>query len=452
MKRAIYSAALLAAGIVFAAAGVGRSETKPEGSKSDAQQAAPTIVGAWRAALVSISSDDGNRKPIAGDSEFGGANNLINVIVSENKFTLRVGEKTLADMTYALTPGDNPCAIDLKSPGGPLLGIYRLSGNRLRIRLADAAQGRPKDFSRKSRGLDLVLRREEGTPLVVVDADGGNLHEIHWTAEVAQCGCPAWSPDGRKIAFHAVQPLVRDGNGKIFVIDAEGGPAIDLGPGMAPRWSPDGKRLAFRGVEESRQGICVIGVNGSAFERIDLGDPGRIGAVAWSPKGDELACVLSDEDGPNLCVYNLKTHKRRMLLDKDYVLDKEYAYIWHGFDWSPDGRWICYKASLGVEPYDEEAAVVSADGQKKGFRVLLCGQALPDVKNVGNCFAWEPNAGNRILTSLTSQDNGREQLYLLDAEGKSQPRRLAGQDPARSCSEGAWSPDGKRIVFCMHPR
>ena len=56
---------------------------------------------------------------------------------------------------------------------------------------------------------------------------------------------PAWSPDGRKIAFVSD----RDGNSEIYVMNADGSgqrrltrnPAYDADPA----WSPDGRTIAF---------------------------------------------------------------------------------------------------------------------------------------------------------------------------------------------------------------
>ena len=43
-------------------------------------------------------------------------------------------------------------------------------------------------------------------------------------------------------------------------------------------------------------------------------------------------------------------------------------------------------------------------------------------------------------------------IYTLDPDGKDEPERLPGQDPARSNTAGAYSPDGKKLVMvCSKP-
>ena len=62
---------------------------------------------------------------------------------------------------------------------------------------------------------------------------------------------PAWSPDGRRIAFQ------RNGNIRLIGIDGTG--EALLGEGREPAWHPDGTRLAFT----SAEGIAVMRADGS---------------------------------------------------------------------------------------------------------------------------------------------------------------------------------------------
>ena len=76
------------------------------------------------------------------------------------------------------------------------------------------------------------------------DGDGSNPRNL--TKNPFFDGWPAWSPDGRKIAFASN----RRGHGyQIFLMDAAGANlrlvANTEGRGTAPRWSPDGKAIYF---------------------------------------------------------------------------------------------------------------------------------------------------------------------------------------------------------------
>src|SRR4029450_2765274 len=69
---------------------------------------------------------------------------------------------------------------------------------------------------------------------------------------------PAWSPDGKWIAFSM--------RGDIWKIPAEGGEAVAITSGPAyhfePAWSPDGSRIAFSYQSTGNMEIGVVGADG----------------------------------------------------------------------------------------------------------------------------------------------------------------------------------------------
>ena len=76
-----------------------------------------------------------------------------------------------------------------------------------------------------------------------MNADGSGVTRL--TVNDAVDSSPAWSPDGRRIAFDST----RDGNFEIYVMNADGSGVTRLTNNDAwdwyPDWSPDGRRIAF---------------------------------------------------------------------------------------------------------------------------------------------------------------------------------------------------------------
>jgi len=84
---------------------------------------------------------------------------------------------------------------------------------------------------------------EMNSEVFVADADGSHVHNL--TNHPSFEGWPAWSPDGRRIAFAAN----RNSSYQIFVMDADGGNvrlvANTEGRATAPKWAPDGSKIYF---------------------------------------------------------------------------------------------------------------------------------------------------------------------------------------------------------------
>jgi len=127
--------------------------------------------------------------------------------------------------------------------------------------------------------------------IYVVNVDGSDYRRITYANEGFTY--PDWSPDGRKLAF-------TKGNWRIWVMDADGGnlheiPIDEAVNASHPAWSPDGTRIAFSCSLEAQDDICVINIDGSGFRRIThLGDAQN---PDWSPDGRKIVFIRTSPGG-----------------------------------------------------------------------------------------------------------------------------------------------------------
>lgn len=129
-----------------------------------------------------------------------------------------------------------------------------------------------------------------------MDVDGENV--IRLTKE-RKCYEPVWSPDSRWIAF------VSHHDATLFVMDAEGKNVRHLGKRgevlFKCTWSPDGKQIAFISAD-IEDGIVytidVIDVDGQNMRQLTKSEEGTvIRELAWSSSGKWIAYILTQPKG-----------------------------------------------------------------------------------------------------------------------------------------------------------
>jgi hypothetical protein len=121
----------------------------------------------------------------------------------------------------------------------------------------------------------------EGTwqaAIAVLDMEAGTARLLHPYVPVGRGGWfepPAWSPDGRWLAFTAEDENA-DAYG-VWVVSADGGEEHYLGEGRDPIWSPDGRWLIYSTSTGTRL------VEAESWYQIQMYLPGEGQPVDWLP-------------------------------------------------------------------------------------------------------------------------------------------------------------------------
>jgi TolB protein len=112
-------------------------------------------------------------------------------------------------------------------------------------------------------------------------------------------------------------------------------------PIMSPAWSPDGRRIAYVSFENRNPASYIQELSSGRRERV-AAYKGINGSPAFSPDGRRLAMTLSKSGNPDIWVMDLDTRNLSQLTDNP-AIDTEPA-------WSPDGSQIVFTSDRGGGP------------------------------------------------------------------------------------------------------
>lgn len=239
---------------------------------------------------------------------------------------------------------------------------------------------------------------------------------------------PAWSPDGRRLAF-VVQ--TRASEGDLWSINADGSGLSQLtrdgGEHAYPAWSPDGTQIAYSSdrLYQTRQTWVVDVSCEPPPAGCSVGTPRDVSrqyavesSPAWDPLGGRLAVSISINQAPG------RIHLRTLDGAPPTLFDRSETLI--GIDnlaWSPDGSLLAFDW-FRARIY--EIYVVSAGDPRAWTRL---------TNSAGNRDpAFSPDG---LYIAFTSTRDQNPEIYRMGAGGADQ-RNLTNH-PARDLYP-AWQP------------
>lgn len=147
-------------------------------------------------------------------------------------------------------------------------------------------------------------------------------------------GSPVYSPDRQYIAYSKRA----HGEEHIWIKPSQGGEARQVSflgkSNYCPAWSPDGKRIAFVSLDETDKTIIKINnLDGNTIKIIE--NTGISGSSLEWP-GDSIL-IFELTDNKNMSVYNTETEESRLLLE-----DVPNAWLFKPV-LSPGGEWLALR-------------------------------------------------------------------------------------------------------------
>ncbi|MCL4248376.1 MAG: PD40 domain-containing protein [Anaerolineae bacterium] len=245
----------------------------------------------------------------------------------------------------------------------------------------------------------------------------GSRNPIRLVADPTDDRDPAWSPDGRRLAFASH----RDGNWEIYIQDFIDNSitrmTYDLSFQAAPNWSPDGQWLVYESYLGNTLDLWYVRVDGSQPPAVL---PGMSSAPdfspAWSPDGRRIAFTSWRDGNQEIYLFNLNDQELVNVTNTP-LRNEDYP------SWSPDGAQLAFSAfDEGIE----KVFVLDVDTPGAVAQVVAGGRAP----------AWSPDGSSLVYAT----DSVASQQTNLIAAPITDPGLITSIVPAPlGASDPAWT-------------
>jgi dipeptidyl aminopeptidase/acylaminoacyl peptidase len=242
---------------------------------------------------------------------------------------------------------------------------------------------------------------------------------------------PRLSPDGSLVAF--VKKHVSERNDyvtEVWVVAAEGGRPrrFTAGPrDAAPAWSPDGRQIAFvRAESKSAPQLFLIDAGGGEARQLTSFPEGTVGAFRWAPDGGSIAVAFRQR--ADTWTEAAKEEREAAGLSTPPRVVDDWWYRYDGDGYFDADRFALYLVDVGSGKHRSLYKADTLGGFSFDFS--------PDSRRL-------VVSTNRARKALV--EPWRDELLLIETKtAKSRPIPGLPQGPKTAVR---WSPDGRHIAY-----